>query len=216
MFQAYIFDLEGTLGHFGWASVQGVKAAKLKLEQMGFDEEKLLKVERVNEVINEALRYALLGRVDVPAYEVKRGIGEVYDFFDSDALARGKPREDMKEVLTELHSRATIGLFTTFGWKASKKALEKFEIDKLFHILITRDDVTLAKPHGEGLILILRCLAISGEEAIYIGDTSMDILAARDAGVKSGFIAGGKQELADLAAEPDYIFHSFPDILAVK
>jgi len=216
MFQAYIFDLEGTLGHFQWDSVQGVKAAKLKLEQMGFDKEKLLKMDRFNDVINEALRHALLGGVNVPAYEVKKAIGEVYDFVDLDSLTRGKPREDMKDVLTELHSRATIGLFTTYGWKASKKALEKFEIAKLFHIMVTRNDVTFVKPHGEGLTLILRCLGISGEEAIYIGDTSSDILAARAAGVKSGFIAGGKQELADLAAEPDYIFHSFPDILAVK
>jgi HAD superfamily hydrolase (TIGR01509 family) len=216
MFKAYIFDLDGTLGHFRWDSVQRVKAAKLKLEQMGFDKEKLLKMNRYNEVINEAMRYALLGRVNVPAYEVKRGIGEVYDFFDLDALPTGKPREDVKEVLTELHSRATIGLFTALGWKASKKALEKFEIDRLFDIMVTRDDVTLVKPHGEGLTLILRCLGISGEEAIYIGDTSSDILAARDAGVKSGFIVGGEQELPDLLAEPDYILYAFSDILALK
>ena len=216
MFKAYIFDLEGTLGHFQWSDDQGIKAAKLKLEEMGFDKEILLKMNRFNEVINEAMKHALLGRVNLPAYEVKNGIGEVYDFFDLDALTRGKPREGMKDTLTELHSHATIGLFTTMGWKATKKALEKFEIDKLFRIMVTRDDVTLVKPHGEGLTLVLRCLGISGEEAIYIGDTGSDILAARDTGVKSGFIAGGKQDLADLPAEPDYIFHSFSDILAVK
>ncbi len=216
MFKAYIFDLEGTLGHFKWSLEQAVKEAKLKLEEMGFDKEKLLKMNRFNEVINEALRYALLGSVNVPAYEVKRGIGEVYDSFDLESLARGKPRDDMKDTLTELHSRATIGLFTTFGWRGSKKALEKFEIDKLFHIMVTRDDVTLVKPHGEGLTLILRCLGIPGEEVIYIGDTNSDILASREAGVKSGFVVGGKQELHDLAAEPDYVFHSFSDILAVK
>jgi phosphoglycolate phosphatase-like HAD superfamily hydrolase len=216
MFRAYIFDLEGTLGHFKWKSEPAIKEAKLKLEKMGFDKEKLLKMNRFNEVINEALRYALLGSVNVPACEVKRGIGEVYDSFDLESLPRGEPREDMKDTLIKLYPRATIGLFTTFGWRGSKKALEKFEIDRLFHIMVTRDDVTLVKPQGEGLTLILRCLGIPGKEAIYIGDTSSDVLAARDAGVKSGFLVGGKQELHDLAAKPDYVFHSFPDILAVK
>jgi HAD superfamily hydrolase (TIGR01509 family) len=216
MFKAYIFDLEGTLGYFQWSNEQGIKAAKLKLEQMGFDKEILLKMNRFNEVINEAMKHALLGRVNLPAYEVKSAIAEVYDRFDADALTRGKPREGIKDTLTELHSRATIGLFTSMGWKATKKALEKFEIDKLFRIIVTREDVALIKPHGEGLTLVLRCLEIPGEEAIYIGDTGSDILAARDAGAKVGFIAGGKQDLADLPAEPDYIFYSFPDILAVK
>jgi FMN phosphatase YigB (HAD superfamily) len=94
MFKAYIFDLEGTLGHFRWNSEQAIKEAKLKLEEMGFDKEKLLKMDRFNEVINEALRYALLGGVNVPAYEVKRGIGEVYDSFDLESLSRGEPREE--------------------------------------------------------------------------------------------------------------------------
>ncbi len=216
MFKAYIFDLEGTLVDFQWNLEQGIKAAKLKLEEMGFDKEKLLKIESYNELLNETMKDALMGRVNLPAYEVKKGIGEVYDFFDLDALTRWKLREDVKETLTELHPRATIGLFTTMGWKAAKKALQKFEIDKLFHIMVTRDDVTLIKPHGEGLILILRCLGISGEEAIYVGDTTRDILAAKEVGIKAGFIVGGEQQLPDLLAEPDYILYSFSDILEIE
>jgi len=216
MFQAYIFDLEGTVVDFQYKLEPSIKAAKLKLEEMGFAEERLLKIESFYELLNEAMKDALLGRVDLPPYEVKRAIGEVWDSFDFDALTRWQLNEDVKSTLTELHPQAKIGLFTTMGWKAAKKALEKFEIDGLFDIMVTRDDVTLLKPHGEGLTLMLKCLGVSGEEAIYVGDTTRDVLAAKEVGIKSGFIVGGEQQLPDLLAEPDYILYAFSDILEMR
>jgi HAD superfamily hydrolase (TIGR01549 family) len=216
MFKAYIFDLEGTVVDFQYNLGQSIKAAKLKLEEMGFDKERLLKIDRFNELFNQAMKDALMGRVNLPAYEVKKGIAEVWIPFDFDALSRWKLREGVKDTLTKLHPRAKIGLFTTMGWKAAKKALEKFEIDRFFDIMVTRDDVTLIKPDAEGLTLILRCLGISGQEAIYVGDTTRDVLAAKEVGIRSGFIVGGEQELPDLLAEPDYILYSFSDILEIK
>jgi len=167
-------------------------------------------------LFNEAVTDALMGRVNLPAYEVRKGIGEVWESYDLDALTRWTLREDVKDTLTELHPQAKIGLFTTFGWKAVKKALEKFEIDRFFDIMVTRDDVTLIKPYAEGLKLILSCLGISGEEAIYVGDTTRDILAGKEVGIKSGFIVGGEQALPDLLAEPDYILYAFSDILEMR
>lgn len=216
MFKAYIFDLEGTVVDFQYNLGQSIKAAKLKLEEMGFDKERLLKIDRFNELFNQAMKDALMGRVNLPAYEVKKGIAEVWIPFDFDALSRWKLREEVKDTLTKLHPGAKIGLFTTMGWKAAKKALEKFEIDRFFDIMVTRDDVTLIKPDAEGLTLILRCLGISGQEAIYVGDTTRDVLAAKEVGIRSGFIVGGEQELPDLLAEPDYILYSFSDILEIK
>jgi HAD superfamily hydrolase (TIGR01549 family) len=216
MFKAYIFDLEGTVVDFQYNLGQSIKAAKLKLEEMGFDKERLLKIDRFNELFNQAMKDALMGRVNLPAYEVKKGIAEVWIPFDFDALSRWKLREGVKDTLTKLHPRAKIGLFTTMGWKAAKKALEKFEIDRFFDIMVTRDDVTLIKPDAEGLTLILRCLGISGQEAIYVGDTTRDVLAAKEVGIRAGFIVGGEQELPDLLAEPDYILYSFSDILEIK
>jgi HAD superfamily hydrolase (TIGR01549 family) len=216
MFQAYIFDLEGTLVDFQYNLEPSITAAKLRLEEMGFSKERLLEIKSFYELFNEAMKDALLGRVNLPAYEVKKGIAEVWESFDFDALSRWQLSEGVKDSLTELHSSAKIGLFTTMGWKAAKKALEKFEIDGLFHIMATRDDVTLLKPHGEGLRLILKCFDISGEEAIYVGDTTRDILAAKEVGIKSGFIVGGEQKLPDLLTEPDYILYSFSDILEIE
>jgi HAD superfamily hydrolase (TIGR01549 family) len=216
MFQAYIFDLEGTLVDFQYKLEPSIEAAKLKLEEMGFTKERLLEIGSFYELFNEAMKDALLGRVDLPAYEVKKGIADVWEFFDFDALTRWKLNEDAKDILTELHPQAKIALFTTMGWKAAKKALEKFEIDKLFHIMVTREDVSLIKPHGEGLRLILRCLEVPGEEAIYVGDTTRDVLAAKEVGIKSGFIVGGEQQLPDLLAEPDYILYSLSDILEMR
>jgi len=215
MFKAYVFDLEGTLVDFQWQLDPGVKATRIKLEEMGFDKEKLLKIDSYNDLFNEPVKDALMGRFNLPAYEVRKEIGEVWDFFDLDALSRWNLKEGVKDTLRRLHLKAPIALFTTIGWKAAKKTLEKFEIERLFDIMVTRDDVTLIKPYGDGLRLILCCLKVSAEETLYIGDSRGDILAAKEVGMKSGFLVGGEH---DLPAEikPDYVLHSIPDILDIE
>ena len=215
MFKAYIFDLEGTLVNFQWQLDLGVKATKTKLEEMGFDKEKLSKIGSYNDLFNEAVKDALIGRFNLPAYEVRKEIGEVWDSFDLDALSRWTLKEGVKDTLRRLHLKAPIALFTTVGWKAAKKTLEKFKIDRLFDIMVTRDDVTLIKPYGDGLRLILCCLKVSAGEIFYVGDSRGDILAAKEVGIKSGFLVGGEH---DLPAEikPDYVLYSISDILDIE
>ncbi|MFC2068215.1 HAD family hydrolase, partial [Chloroflexota bacterium] len=63
-----------------------------------------------------------------------------------------------------------------------------------------------AKPAPDGLIKCLRELGLSAEECIFVGDSSLDIMAGRAAGVRTVAIYNGvasKEALAE--QEPDCI-----------
>lgn len=215
MLKAYVFDFEGTLVDFQWNLDDGIRATKDKLQEMGFDKEWLMKTDSYAKLYNDAVIGALMRRVDLSSSEVRAKVGEVWDYWDLDAATRWQLRENAKDTLNRLHRRATIGLYTSVGRKAVAKVLERFEIDRLFHILITRDDTTLIKPYNEGLRLILDFMGISPGEMIFIGDSVKDIAAAEAIGAQSAFLVGGEQELPP-DVKPNHVIHSMSDILKIK
>jgi HAD superfamily hydrolase (TIGR01549 family) len=215
MLKAYVFDFEGTLVDFQWNLDDGIKATKDKLKEMGFDKEWLMKTDSYAKLYNDAVIGALMRKVDLSSWEVREKVGEVWDYWDLDAATRWQLRENAKDTLNRLHRRATVGLYTSVGRKAATKVLKKYEVDRLFHIVITRDDTTLIKPYNEGLRLILDFLEISPREMIFIGDSVKDIAAAKAIGAQSAFLVGGEQELPP-DVKPDHIIHSMSDILKIK
>jgi len=215
MLKAYVFDFEGTLVDFQWNLDDGIKATKDKLAKLGFDKEWLMKTDSYAKLYNDAVIGALMRRVDLSSWEVRAKVGAVWDYWDLDAATRWQLRENAKDTLSRLHRRATVGLYTSVGRKAVTKVLEKYEVDRLFHIVITRDDTTLIKPYNEGLRLILDFMGISPVEMIFIGDSVKDIAAAEAIGAQSAFLVGGEQELPP-DVKPDHIIHSMSDILKIK
>jgi phosphoglycolate phosphatase-like HAD superfamily hydrolase len=57
---------------------------------------------------------------------------------------------------------------------------------------LTRDDVRLMKPDGEGLRRCLERLGVTAAQALFVGDSLTDVLAARDAGVCVAIVTGGE------------------------
>jgi HAD superfamily hydrolase (TIGR01509 family) len=61
--------------------------------------------------------------------------------------------------------------------------LESFQLTTFFDIVISSLDVARPKPHPESIIRILDYFSISPAEAVYIGDSSIDLETALAAGV---------------------------------
>jgi HAD superfamily hydrolase (TIGR01509 family) len=73
------------------------------------------------------------------------------------------------------------------------RILSDFGIDDQFDLVVTALDVERAKPHPDSLNKVLTHFGLSPDQAIYIGDSSLDELAAAAAGVH--FIAYGNRAL---------------------
>jgi pyrophosphatase PpaX len=76
-----------------------------------------------------------------------------------------------------------IGIFTGKAKRSLDISLKALEMDGMFDVIITGDDVTNPKPDSEGLLKALSLLEVNNSDAIYIGDSDADVIAGVQANV---------------------------------
>jgi phosphoglycolate phosphatase len=89
-----------------------------------------------------------------------------------------------REALEMAASFARLGVVTTKTGKYSRELLEHFGVMKHFGVLIGSEDVRRHKPHPEPVLRALESLGAEPGDACLIGDTCLDVEAARAAGVR--------------------------------
>ncbi len=62
--------------------------------------------------------------------------------------------------------------------------LDEFGLGEFFDLVVSSSDVNLPKPHPDSLLRILQYFHIQPDEAVYVGDSNVDELAANSAGVQ--------------------------------
>lgn len=98
-------------------------------------------------------------------------------------LARTMP--GARESLLELRSAGVRTAVISNMWRwVLDSALRRFRLEGLFDAVISSEDVATPKPAGLPLRVALRSLGVPAEEALFVGDTGVDVLAGRHAGVK--------------------------------
>jgi phosphoglycolate phosphatase-like HAD superfamily hydrolase len=81
------------------------------------------------------------------------------------------------------------------------------ETAEYFSMVMGCEHVKNIKPNPEGILLIIEEMKVKASESIMIGDTNVDILAGKNAGVKTAGVTWGlglAEELKKL--DPDFIF----------
>ena len=99
--------------------------------------------------------------------------------------------ENAREAVTLASEIAKIGIVTTKTGKYSQVLMEYFGMMDQFEVLIGREDVKNPKPNAEPILKALESFDIKDEEIWMVGDTEMDLLSAKNAGVNSlGVLCG--------------------------
>ncbi len=99
--------------------------------------------------------------------------------------------ENAREAIYEASKIATLGIVTTKTGKYSQILMEHFGVMEYFDVLIGREDVTHPKPHAEPILKALQKLDTEAKDIWMIGDTSMDLISAQNAGIKAiGLLSG--------------------------
>nr|WP_309101179.1 pyrophosphatase PpaX [Fredinandcohnia onubensis] len=107
-----------------------------------------------------------------------------------------------------------IGVVTTKVRKTVNMGLQLTKLDQFFDVVVTLDDVTNPKPDPEPVLLALKMLDSTPEEAIMVGDNYQDIVAGKNAGTKTAGVAWshkGKDFL--LEYNPDFMLENMSDLL---
>lgn len=121
------------------------------------------------------------------------------------------------ETIEELQKNdINMGIVTAKMRVAVDLGMELTGLDQYFETIIAVDDVTHSKPHPESVIKAMNELNGTAETTIMVGDNYHDILAGKNAGVKTAGVAWthkGEEYLASY--NPTYMLQDMKDLLEI-
>lgn len=125
------------------------------------------------------------------------------------------------EAVLLASEHATLGVVTTKTGSYSKVLLEHLRLMDYFEVLIGREDVMYPKPHPEPILKAIKNLDVKNKENCWmIGDTCMDIQAAKSAGIIGVAVTSGyatREQLKECALEVyDDVLMALSAIVAKK
>ncbi|GGF03752.1 HAD family hydrolase [Mycetocola zhadangensis] len=160
--------------------------------------------------------FADVGANDVPAWRIHRAIGqdsaklldsllgsraaelgdrakELHSQYYKQLADRLRPLDGAQDLLREVHSRGrTIVLATSAPEDELDILTGILDVDEAIHATTNSDDVETAKPDPSIVEVALDKAGVSASDAIFVGDSVWDCIAASRAGVRTvGLLSGG-------------------------
>ena len=112
--------------------------------------------------------------------------------------------------------RARLGIATSKSRDAVDLAFRVQPLSVPFDAIVTIEDTTIHKPHGEPVLLAIDRLGATPDRAVYVGDATHDLQAARAAGCAAVAVTWGAATSTQLAAEsPDAIATTPAQLLTI-
>ncbi|MCI0501093.1 MAG: HAD family hydrolase [Epsilonproteobacteria bacterium] len=115
--------------------------------------------------------------------------------------------EDAIEALELASKHARLGIVTTKTTHYSIPLLENMGIMKYFECIIGRQEVINPKPHPEPVLKAMEIMNITTEkfEIYMIGDTKLDLIAAKEANITGVGVLCGYGKYNDLSKYSEHI-----------
>lgn len=119
------------------------------------------------------------------------------------------------EALAKLRALGLrLGVVTSKSRSRLALDLERTGLERLLDASIAGDDVRHGKPDPEPLEAGLQALGVPAGAALYVGDSPVDVAAARAAGVCSVGVAFGFNARALREAAPDVLIQNYDELVA--
>lgn len=110
--------------------------------------------------------------------------------------------------------RLKVGIVTRNCEDAVRKVFP--DINDFCDVFVSRNSVKKVKPHPDHLTYVMESLKISGEEAVMVGDHTIDIQAGKRAGMKTIGVLTGRINREDFEqAGADYILRDVSEICKI-
>jgi len=203
MIKAVLFDLDGTLIFSQLAIVRGIENTFLISGLTPPPVDKIL--HSVGFSMVEAFQF-----LGFPQPE--KGVA-IYRTFFIDHLSEIELNPDTIFVLEQLQSKGlSLGVVT--NRKHSSRVIDHFALKTYFQTVVDLSRVNNPKPAPDPLLLALRDLKVEKEKVLYVGDSPLDVLAAKEAGVKIACLRG-EEEKNSCSPAPDWSITSLTEILLI-
>jgi HAD superfamily hydrolase (TIGR01509 family) len=109
----------------------------------------------------------------------------VYRRYVDENLGRAPLHRGALALLDQVRdAKVPTAIVTGRGWETTQTILNHHGLMNRFVTVVADDHVTASKPAPEGILLALGRMGLTAAEAMYVGDTPSDLLAARRAGTR--------------------------------
>ena len=186
--KAIVFDMDGTLVDSTEAHIESwIEACKRAKIYPNYEEVRALMGRTSEDIARSILDRH--GKRGLSAQELAKRKDELFECRFIDRI-RAFPYA--KELLEALHQRGLyIAVVSSNPRRLVVKVLKSKTLHKYVDTVVGQDEVNRGKPHPEPILLALSRLRVSPREAIVVGDSTYDIMAAKAAGVEAIGICSG-------------------------
>jgi phosphoglycolate phosphatase/pyrophosphatase PpaX len=168
--QALLFDMDGVL-------VDSLDAWWTALNQAlkTFNQQKIPR----NEFIAKYWGHDLFDNLDRMGLDQE--IGMLCNHIYGNYIEKIKIYPDTIEILEKLNQYKK-GVITNTPKDSAHLILKHFDLARYFDVVVTSDEVTMAKPNPEIVFTACTRLSVKPQQVVLIGDTDSDVKAGKAAG----------------------------------
>lgn len=214
MIDTVLFDLDGTLVDSapGLALAANLQRKKCYLPALPFEELRVVASQGTRGILKVALEL----NQDDPVYPYFRD--RFLEDYREFMLDNSDFFPQVPELLDTLEQRHVLwGIVTNKSEALSFPLFDYLKISQRSSVNVCGDTTPYAKPDPGGLIYAAEQIGKKPTQCVYIGDDERDIIAGKDAGMKTIAVTYGYSlnSAAAIACEPDAIAHHPAEITAL-
>ncbi len=200
--KAVIFDFDGTLADTLPVCFYAFQAVFKEFDNLEITSEEIKAMFGPSET--GIIRGNLLNKNSDKAIEL------YYEKYSEKHLEVVPDNEEINDLLLNLKSAGyKLGIVTGKARRSLDISLRCLNMNDLFDVIVTGDDVDIPKPHPEGINKALTQLNIESSEAIFLGDSDADILAGKQANIHTiGVQWLPNFQSLEFSVQPNQIFSS--------
>ncbi len=215
MIKVVMFDFDGVLvdSNEAWAHLYSKAAREAGLDPQ-FTYEDIRK--HYGKPYIELIKDSLPGASDNETalddmYKNVLGIASSDEFITSFRSIKG-----IKGTLSDLRKRFMLAVGSGNSKRFLDRFLEKTGLMSSFDLVVSSDDVKKGKPDPEMLFKALSHFKVEPYEAVYVGDSKADIMAAKSANMHSIAVLTGALTMEEaLELQPDFIVNDATEVSEV-
>jgi HAD superfamily hydrolase (TIGR01509 family) len=113
------------------------------------------------------------------------------------------------EILSQLKIHYPLSIISARGERSTQRFLDQFQLHSFFQCVASAHTCTHTKPYPDPIVWVAKQLGVKPDECLMVGDTTIDIRAAKAAGAQSiGVLCGFGKESELIHAGADCILKS--------
>lgn len=221
-FKLFMFDLDGTLVETAPEIADAVNDTLARFELPAVPQECVDSWigHGTHELLIQALAFA--GRTAAPLVRASSSLPLVSAEFGRHYQRRcgtnSHPYPHVREVLQQLRDRGSkLAVVTNKEQRYTRTVLDAHGLAPLFDRVISGDSLPTKKPDPAGINACLDEFHVDRDRALFVGDSSIDVATARNAGVRVWALPYGYNMGQPIAAcGPDRVIADFSALIEAK